>query len=327
MTEIDPASSKSISPKMILGVLRRQWWVWLLVCTTMTAGGWGVSHRIPTAYTSTSTFFISSSESSIADLISKTNILGALAGGAGKSDIHLRESLESKDFLLPLLDSKWPVDTQGVFRTMPELFSINLTGIKPLNSLADSAYIVNEICVGILRKKIKLIEDAQSGVMSLSITVGDPVFAHELNKAILERIKNFNNQNRLGKVSRKVLFIKNQLEGFERTMAKSEQKLVLFKNENKTFDSPELIAKFGMLERDLQIATSVVVEFRKQYEMAKIDEQTEQEYIEVVSAPSVPLSPSSPGAKKLAIVGLLLGLIASGIITMLTIVFSSEKKY
>lgn len=283
------------------------------LCCLFAGGGFFLSRKLPVLYTSTSTFIPAASGggSIVSELMAQTSLLGALGGGGG--DMHLEEVIASRDFLEPFLAERWPVDTSGVTHSMVEIFGIETDSVKGINLRADSAYLVKEMCIGKLRKAVKVLIDGQTSVVSLSVSTKDPVFSYALDSAILERIRLFHNGNRIDKAVKKRMFIETQMRGFEENLATAERRLTNFRLQNQVIDSPELEAQRNRLEREVQIATSIVIEFRKQLEMARLDEHSDKDYIDVFEKPSIPLGPSSLSPRKLigfgAFFGLFLGLV------------------
>ncbi len=72
--------------------------------------------------------------------------------------------------------------------------------------------------------------------------------------------------------------------------------------------TPDLAKKYINLKRNLEIAQTIYIILRKQYEIAKIQEQKEKIAFQVIDKPYVPSYPAKPKKKLIIIVALISGL-------------------
>jgi len=325
MNELNKEPTEKINLKILALRLLKKWRFFCVFAFVGACAGFGLSFCVSKQYTSVASFVpISSGGSSLlSSLTSQAGLLGIL-GSQSSQDEHLEDIIMSREFLQPYVHQRWLVDSVGVTKSTLELLKIKTDSLKRVNLLVDSNYLVEEVCIGSLRKMVKLLKDAQSGLTKLTVTAPDPIFAYSLDTAILERIKTFNNKNRLLKVSKKRAFVEVQLSGFEKNLEIAENRMIEFRAQNKAINSPALETREGQLARDIQIATSLVIEFRKQVELVRLDEESDNDYLEVIESPSIPMVPSSLGSKKLALFGFFVGAFL-GFVISLFLVLNNDK--
>lgn len=243
------------------------------------------------------------SESALSSLASLAGFGGAQSS-EGKENFY-EQILQSRDFLVQFVNTKWDVDS-GDPKTIRELFKLELEGLQPINKLADIAYLEQEASVGALRESIKYYK-GPIGEMTLNVTVPDPVAARQILDSIILALQEYNSRDVLSKAKKERLFAQSQLEGFEKDLAIAENRFTSFRRNNVSINSPTLEMERVRLIRNVDVASTLVIEFRKQLELAKLNEEKEKEFIDVIQTPSVPLKKSKPERRKILMVGMVLG--------------------
>lgn len=257
---------------------------------------------------SSSALFVSSGKGGGAgDALSSLASLAGFGGAASAEgkEMFYEQILQSRDFLAQFVNKKWDVDS-GETKTIQELFRLELGELQPINKLADIAYLKEEASVGSLRESI-VYSKGPSGEMTLSVTVPDPVAARQILDSMITALQQYNSRDVLSKAKKERLFAESQLQGFEKDLEIAENRLTSFRRNNISLNSPILEMEHVRLIRNLDVASALVIEFRKQLELAKLNEEKSKDFIDVIQKPSVPIKKSKPERRKIVMAGLFLG--------------------
>ncbi len=150
--------------------------------------------------------------------------------------------------------------------------------------------------------KIKYKEEGALEV--LTVTSFDPLFSSALANLLIERLKLYNDEKRVLKIKRHRQFIEGRIKTIERELKDARDKLTTFRKKNMRIDithAPHLLDKQQWLLQEVNTKQQVYLMLKKEYEVARIEEEKEKPYMQVLDK-AVPPSPIYKPNKKLVVI-------------------------
>lgn len=285
-------------------VLAKKLWrlKWIPVISALLGVGLaiGYSYKVRPQWTAVSVFTSSSKENNMGSLLSIVGLGGNVSSG-GKYAMY-EDVIKSNVFLEPLLLEKWTtLDKDSVY--LSEVFKISPSNYKSINRLADQKAVAHYYMMENLRESIKISSEGKGDAIHLEVTVPDPILALEMNRRILNWIQEYNNRDNVYKAKKDRVFAEEQLAEFSNSLHRAELRYSQFKQRNQNRDDPSLALEGSRLLRDVEIWTSLMIEFRKQVQLARLNEQKEKIFIDVIDEPQIPIFKSKPKRKIMAVIG------------------------
>jgi len=142
----------------------------------------------------------------------------------------------------------------------------------------------------------------------LTVKAGDPYFARDLNKVVLNELQSLNRYFKGQHLNEKTNFIKNRIESVGNDLKKSEQTLKIFREQNRQISSPALQLEYEHLNRDVDIQKGIYLTLKQQQELAKIEEVEQTTIVQVLDEPQIPLSASNINLKLSVLIAGILGI-------------------
>jgi hypothetical protein len=163
--------------------------------------------------------------------------------------------------------------------------------------------------MGVLQGMISF--KSQGSFSILTVRAGDPYFAMNLNKVVLDELQSLNRYFKSQHLNEKTEFIKNRIESVGNDLEESEQTLKIFREQNRQISSPALQLEHEHLGRDVEIQKGIYLTLKQQQELTKIEEVEKATIVQVLDEPQVPLGASNKKNLKLSI--LLAGVLGVGL--------------
>ena len=248
-----------------------------------------------------------------------TTVLSGIAGLAsqfgvnvpqgGKTDLSspslFPDLITSRTFAERILDKSFYTAAYG--RELPLLAILTYGEDAP--KLGRDTLIQN--AVGAFRGMVTFGNEGPFSV--LTIKAGEPRFACDLNKVVLDELQEIHRFFKSRQLNEKTSFIVNRIKSVEDDLERSEQTLKSFREQNLQISSPSLQLTQERLTRDVEIQKNIFLTLKQQLELAKIEEVQEASVIQILDGPQVPLRPSNKNLKlnilMAGIVGLGLGIL------------------
>jgi uncharacterized protein involved in exopolysaccharide biosynthesis len=104
-------------------------------------------------------------------------------------------------------------------------------------------------------------------------------------------------------------FVETRLAQARIELARAEDALERFRENNRHPDAPRLLMDQGRLVRDLRTREEVLVALTREYEMARVDENRDVPVLNVLDVAQPPAFRASPRRATMTAAGLLLGLV------------------
>ncbi len=143
-----------------------------------------------------------------------------------------------------------------------------------------------------LRSLLTASYENKTSIVTLSLEMPEPELAANVLNTVIAELDGFMRSKRVTNASEQVKWIATRLQEVERDLRRAEDRLKEFRERNRRVsDSPELLMQQERLLRDVQVQSTVFVELKKQYELAKLEE------IKNITIVNV-LDPARPPVKK-----------------------------
>jgi uncharacterized protein involved in exopolysaccharide biosynthesis len=251
-------------------------------------------------------------------LLPKSNAgLGGLAGLASQFGVNVPsgisadlsspslfpELIKSRTFAERILDKPF---YSKEFNKELSLLAIFTYGDGPPEFGIDTLI---QNAMGALRGMISFKNEGSFSV--LTVKAGDPYFARNLNKVVLDELQSLNRYFKSQHLNEKTAYIKNRIESVGNSLKESEQTLKIFREQNRQISSPALQLELEHLNRDVEIQKGIYLTLKQQQELTKIEEVEKATIVQVLDEPQVPLSASNKKSLKLSI--LLAGVLGVGL--------------
>ncbi len=247
---------------------------------------------MPNVYTPSAKMLIQESSSSgggLSSMLSSSG-LGALAGmagvsvgGGGSSNASLATYLVSSNQLLDAITDRF---------NLIEKYKLE----KSVRASSRK----------ILQQKLKADTDKDSGVFSISFTDIDPEFAQQVINFVVDWLQN--KFDELGLDSNKI-----QKENLERNIESSYNEILSIQKEmeelgasvgrgGNIWNMPSVTMSTSKLQLELEAQKSVYTQLKTQYELLKVQMQSETPIFQILERPEIPDMKSGPSRGKLCII-------------------------
>ncbi|MHB1047005.1 MAG: Wzz/FepE/Etk N-terminal domain-containing protein [Thermoanaerobaculia bacterium] len=149
--------------------------------------------------------------------------------------------------------------------------------------------------------------DTRTGILTTTFSASEPALAADVVNATLGELVRYSQEVRGQRTRQNREFIERQLSESQKRLATAEKGLAEFGRRNvRVVGLPEVEAERDRLKRAVTIQEEVYLTFRKQLELARIEEQEKRASIEVIDRAAVPHRKSSPSMRKNLVVATLL---------------------
>lgn len=244
--------------------------------------------------------------------------LSQLAGLASQFGVNVPQvqTNESPAFYADLLQSREllrsAVTTTYTFPTSADADSltgdlVELFGIHGDRRDARVAKTIEEF-----QDHISVSTDAETGVVSLSVTTRWADLSRQLGERLLDLVNTFNLQTRQTQASAERRFLEERVVSARNELRSVEDSLQQFLEHNRSYqNSPQLQFEYDRLQRRVSLQQQVYTTLAQSLEQAKIDQVRNTPVITVVEPPEAPPRPDRRGLIVKGILGLLVGGVAA----------------
>ena len=149
-----------------------------------------------------------------------------------------------------------------------------------------------------LRSAMSVSFDPRTGIVTMSVVMPEAQLAADVMNAIISELDKFMREKQTVNASEQVKWLEVRLSQVEDTLRKAEETLKNFREKNRRIsDSPDLILKQERLNRDVQVSSTVFIELKKQYELAKLEEIKNMQIVNVLDPGRAPAVKAGPRRK------------------------------
>lgn len=164
----------------------------------------------------------------------------------------------------------------------------------------------------LLRGRMDINFDTRLGTVSVGVQMEEPQLAADVANQITAELDDYTRTKRKTNATLQREFIETRMQEVESQLEKAERVLKDFRESNRRIEgSPQLMMEQERLSRDVQINSTVFIELKKQFEIAKIEEIKNIPIINVLDAARPPVRKSSPKRAATALTVFVLSLLVS----------------
>jgi uncharacterized protein involved in exopolysaccharide biosynthesis len=208
--------------------------------------------------------------------------------------------LKSREILRHTVTHQYPAASLPAGKTMDLVTALEVR--------ADNRDIAVEHTIDKMLDIVKTISSPRTGVISLSITLRDPVLAQAVTQQLLNEVNTFNLESRQSQAGAERRFVEQRLDELKDSLRASEDRLQAFLQRNRDYEnSPQLSFEQQRLLRDVTMQQEMVTTLAQTFEQAKIEEVRDTPVITVIDQPEVPAERDRRGLLKKGILAMLLG--------------------
>jgi len=261
--------------------------------------------------------------------------LAALAGfslGSDNSDdasAYMEDIIKSKDFLSQFTDKNWLIaDISKTADTLTPITLEEFWEIEIDSSISNKEQYLQEVIIGkmLKYKYIKYEQDKKTGIISLITQFEDPKLSYDFNVAMFEELNNTLLHKMRFKAAENRKFIEERFEEIKNDLKKSEEILLRFQQQNRSWNDPSIKLQESRLTRDVTINQEVALQLQKQYELAKIEEARDMPLLDVIESPRRALGPFKPRPKIVLAIGFVGGIVLGLLFALGFDLWLTEKK-
>lgn len=236
---------------------------------------------------------------------------GALMGVAGRLGLRLGAGEDLGELFPQLLRSRTLLE-KVLARPLP----LSGGGVDSLARWLDPSGRTpsarSESALRKLRGKLLAGVDGRTGLVTVSVTLADPVLAAAAANACVEELDAFAVAARREHSSRQSDFIRTRLQEVGAELAAAESALQDFRERNRrVVDSPQLLLQQERLARVVEVAQRVFLELTAQREIARIEQARDVPLLIVLDKAVPPVRKHAPQRLRLlcsaAVLSLLVG--------------------
>jgi len=255
---------------------------------------------------------------------SKLSALGQFAEIAQVSGITIPGSEIAR--LYPIL-----VTSESILRSVIEKTYGSTQFAEPVNLIsyfdvggstpAEQMY----VALRIMRNLLSVTFDSRTGVVTMNLEMREPQLAADVLNSIVQEMDRFMRQKRITNATEQLKWIDVRLKDVQVELNAAEDTLKSFRERNrKVSDSPQLMLEQERLARRVLLHSTIFVELKKQYELAKIEEIKNIAIVNVLDAATPPVRKERPQRIKNTFIFFFLALVGSASYFALDAMYGAE---
>ena len=213
-----------------------------------------------------------------------TPLLGGIAGGESLN-FSIDNYIISDKFLEEISLKTYHIN--GKSQSLVEAWSDNYNKIFSINPIdlvkkINDQFMLNKTLnvqqrkINFTKKKLKSSishkEERLSNLHTIHVTVRrDALLPQQIANAIYNSIISYSNEITNTKAIEKREFINDRVNQVRKDLENFENEMIIFLNNNKSLDSPNLLIQKGRIERNIILHTHLLANLSDQLELSKID--------------------------------------------------------
>ena len=163
-----------------------------------------------------------------------------------------------------------------------------------------------------LRGLLSASYDAKTGMVTLTMEMREPQLAADVLNTIVAGLDNFMRLKKATNASEQRKWIDERMQEVEHELHGAEEALKTFREKNRRVsDSPQLLLEQERLAREVQVKSTIYIELKKQFELAKIEEIKNITIVNVLDPARAPIRKSRPKRATNAAIMFLLTLVGT----------------
>lgn len=244
----------------------------------------GVNFLLPVRYQSTSTILPETEKSKLSALSQFAGVAQLAGVGLPGSEIaRLYPAMVASETVLePVILRK--------YRTAAFTEEVDL--IQYFEFSEDTPQENMDKALRKIRDLLSSAVEARTGIVTVTLEMPEASLASDVLNAIVAEVDRFMRMKKAGNATEQLRWIEQRLPEVADELRAAEDTLKAFRERNRrVLDSPQLMLEQDRLLREVTVKSTIVVELKKQYELAKIDEIKNLTIVNV-------LDPARPAVRK-----------------------------
>lgn len=156
--------------------------------------------------------------------------------------------------------------------------------------------------VKVLQGRIVATIDKQTMMVSLSVTMQDPLIAATLTDTVMRNLQNYITQYRTDKARHDLEFTQQLFDESQKTYYAAQQRYAQYMDQNQALSRRSFRTEEERLQNEMSLAYSLYNQTAQQLQLAKAKVQESTPVYAVVQPATVPLKPSKP-SKAMVLLG------------------------
>ena len=146
-----------------------------------------------------------------------------------------------------------------------------------------------------LRELMTTSFEARTGIVTITLEMQEPQLAADVLNAVVAELDNFMRLKRITNASEQRKWVEVRLKEVQQDLHLAEERLKEFREKNRRIsDSPELMLEQDRLAREVQINSTLFIELKRQYELAKIEEIKNIPIVNILDPARAPVRKERP---------------------------------
>ena len=254
--------------------------------------------------------------------------LGSLGGSGLTADAYptiaqsreVRLAVVQDTFYFPSIDERTTyvqyVNRTGtgflfrLFREVDSLLAGEGEGRQPIRDPSGNLIYPTEEeekAIKRIRSSVTTTVDQQTGIMALSVRMGDPVLASNMVESFIESLRKRVRVLRTEKKRQNLEFIKQRFAEARKELQRAEQRLAQFTDRNQDISTAALRTERDRLERQVRFKSELYSSLQAQVTQARIQVQKSEPVTTMVEKPVPPIEASGPHPVLIVVLSTFLG--------------------
>jgi len=166
-------------------------------------------------------------------------------------------------------------------------------------------YLIND-----LRNRITVNLDERTGLLTSTVNLHDARASAEINRHIIELLKEYVTHYRVEKVQQDLEFVEDQHRQARERFEETQINLANFRDQNVRISTARAETELERLQDEKNLAFNIYSSLSQRLEESKLRLQEETPVFSIIQAVNIPSEKSAPNRRIIVLVSLLLGLVA-----------------
>lgn len=158
-----------------------------------------------------------------------------------------------------------------------------------------------------LRDRISVRQDVETGLLTTTVKLQDPRAAAELNRYVVELLKEYITDYRTDKATQDLVFVESQKHEARQRFEEAQMRLAQFQDENITLTTARARTELERLQDERNLALSVYSSLSQRFEEARLNVQEQTPVFTEIQGFLIPTERSEPQRGLLVLVSTFLG--------------------
>lgn len=175
-----------------------------------------------------------------------------------------------------------------------------------------------ERAIRLLKDRVRASANNRTGVVDVTVTLGEPHLASDVLKRLLDQLDAFNRRRRKTQATTERQFTERRLTEVRQELREAEDRQQAFLQRNRDYrNSTELTFQHDRLAREVAMRQQLYTTMAQAFEQARIDEVRDTPVLSLIEEPEVPAFPNGRGLIRYTLVAVALGALVAAVLFVL----------